>query len=217
MANNLINEYDWRFKIKTPLLKVRVGKIDIPEEVLRKVTRAALNRTVKKANTLASRKVREVYNIKAQDLKNFVKFKYADSNNSESQLIVRERKLPFDYFPFRKIRIGRTKYGKDVFGAEVKVKKGKGYTKLKRFVATMPSGKVSIFEREKGYRHRQPTKGPKAISGVLHGLKIHKVLTVGPTKMYEKEGEAAIRKVFKEDLTKIFKSQLEFRLTRKNK
>jgi hypothetical protein len=135
-----------------------------------------------------------VYNIKAKDIKKYTKIRRATGANPSAELTIKGQRLPVYAFGPRKTAKGIT----------VKIKK-KGGRKLipSSFVATMPSGKISV------YRRRQ--KGSKLVPR----LPIDLLTTLDPPKMFEKEGDAAIKKVANLELPKIFADQLKFRLMKK--
>jgi hypothetical protein len=169
---------------------------------VRNATRSAINKTLRKAFTAASRKVRQVYVIKAADFKKFTKINNATNANPEAQLKIRSKKgLPIDVFTPRPVSAGVT----------VKIKKTGGRKLIRgRFFATMPSGLISVFERSPQWRHRRPTRGPKARGKILHGLPIERLYTIDPAKMFEVEGESVLKSSINTDLRRIFESQLNF-------
>jgi hypothetical protein len=165
--------------------------VDIPESVLRAATRGALNRAIRRAFTESSRKVREVYNVKAKDVKKYTKIRRATGANPSAELRIKGQRLPVMVFGARQT----------AKGVSVRIKK-KGGRKLIRsaFIRTLKSGKTSVFRRRQ--------KGSKLVPR----LPIDLLTTLDPPKMFEKEGDAAIKKVANLELPRIFADQLKFRL-----
>jgi hypothetical protein len=168
--------------------------VDIPESVLRAAARGALNRAIRRAFTESSRKVREVYNIKAKDIKKYTRIRRATGANPSAELTIKGQRLPVYVFAAKK----------HPKGVMVKIKK-RGGRKLipSAFITTLKSGKTSVFRRKK--------KGEKLVPR----LPIELLTTVDVPKMYEKEGDAAIKKVANLELPRIFADQLKFRLMKK--
>jgi hypothetical protein len=161
---------------------------------VRSATRSAINKTLRKAFAAASRKVREIYNIKAGDLRKYTKIRRATNIRPDAEIRVRGQRLPVFLFAAKP----KPK------GVMVKIKK-KGGRKLieSAFIETMPSGKRSVFRRKE--------KTP----GILVGrLPIRLLTTLDPVKMFEQEGEKEIRKTVNENLRHLFESELKFYLSK---
>ena len=142
------------------------------DKTLRSAVRSAANKLIRRGRTATSKRVREVYNIKASDLKNYTKVKKATNSNPTAAIIISGRPIPLILFSAKQNKRG----------VSVRVKKTTGRKIIQSsFIATMPSGKIQVWMR----------KGAKR-------LPIKQLLSVSPPKMYEKEGE----KVFKELISK---------------
>ncbi len=108
-------------------------------KVVQNATRSALNKTIKKAGTVASREIRQSYNIKKKELdKRTMKIIRARVSNLTAEIYVMGRPLSLAKFGARQTKQGVT----------LKTKKG-GRRILKRhhFLATMKSGHRGVYKQ----------------------------------------------------------------------
>jgi len=169
------------------IIKIQNAQKMIP--AMKRGIASAVNKVMRKAYTASSKKVREVYNIKARDLKSKTKFNRAHINKSTSSFSVSGGRLKLLYFQ------AKDNYPK---GVTVKVKKTSGRKRLPdAFIERMPSGHVNVFRRKGKAR-----------------LPLESLTTVGPVKMYEKEGEKVVEEVINRDLDNTIQHEIDFKLSR---
>lgn len=183
----------------------------------RKATRSAVNKTAAKSFTAASRKVREVYNIKAGDLKKYVKIRPARGEVYENEIrVASKRRIPLHAFgprvKLREIVIRRKKdraeWSQRMQFVSVKVKKAGGYKPVeKTFTAKMRSGHVGIFERAENWRHRLPVKNSGRAAS---GLPIREKFGPGMVTLFEKEGEPQLIETYDREISIIFERELKY-------
>lgn len=150
--------------------------------------RSAINKILIQGRNIASRKVRDVYNVKAKILKDNTVIRRASNRSLEGQLIIRGRKLPLIAFGARKVRRGTT----------VRVKKSSGRKLIRHaFIATMPSGKVHVWMR----------RGPGR-------LPIDAKFTISPAGMFENEGVKAFEDLMQRKLPATIDHELQYYLER---
>jgi len=77
-------------------------------DIINKAITRALNRAAKSAVVIGSRKIREIYNIKAVDIKKAVKIRKATLRNTEAELQITGEPIPFKYFGAKQTRKGVT-------------------------------------------------------------------------------------------------------------
>lgn len=194
-------------------------EIDI--KATKKATRSAINKTAAKSFTAASRKVREVYNIKAGDLKKYVKIRPARGEVFENEIkVTSKRRIPLHVFgprvKMQEIIIRRKKdraeWSQRMQFVSVKVKKAGGYKPVeKTFVRRMKSGHVGIFERAEGWRHRPPIKNS---SRDISGLPIKEKFGPGMVTLFEKEGEPELISIYDREISNIFERELRYYMGR---
>lgn len=190
---------------------------------IKKAVRSAVNKAAAKASTAASRAVRDIYNIKAGDLKKYVTNRPAQGERYEHIIrVASERRIPLYVFGTKAalreitIRRGRAAWQQKMQFINVKVKKAGGYKPVtKTFIAKMQSGHIGIFERDaQMWRHRKPVKNSRRKSS---GLPIAEKLGPGAVTLYEKEGEPALIQTYDRDIYDIFNRELQFYIEREVK
>jgi hypothetical protein len=97
----------------------------------------ALNHTAAKAQTAANKTIREVYNIKARDVRRAMRMVRARPNYPQARIDITGAPLPLLAFGARQLRTG----------VSVAVKKGERKKVQRAFVQTMPSGHKGVFAR----------------------------------------------------------------------
>jgi hypothetical protein len=134
-----------------------------------------INEAVRKSRTLASRGIRDAYNITAADVRPALKTKLSRPDKLVGELDASAPMLPLIDF-----MVGgqRKSVGPVQPGARVSVLLGSQKTILNSFVATMKTGYVGIFER---------VPGQKTSAG---HEKIKQLFTIGPGIMlgYQRAG-----------------------------
>jgi hypothetical protein len=149
-----------------------------------------VNRLIVKGRKRATQKVREVYNVKAGDLKQSTRIYRARRARPEALLVISGKKMPLILFGARQRAKGTT----------VRVKKTAGRKLIRSaFIATMKSGKIQVWMRKGKSR-----------------LPIRQMFTVSPPKMFEKEGETAFQDIIAKEMSPTFKRELDFYLSRIN-
>lgn len=104
----------------------------------------ALNRTARGARTEASRAIRERYIVKARDVSNALKFRYARRGRHQAVLQFSGRSIPLAKFQVRSRAVRRI-YRQ----AHARVLRGGAYKPITGgFLATMRSGHKGVFVRE---------------------------------------------------------------------
>jgi len=147
-----------------------------------------VNRLIVTGRKRATQKVREVYNVKAGDLKQSTRIYRARRAKPEALLVISGKKMPVILFGARQ----RAK------GTSVRIKKTEGRKLIRHaFIATMKSGKIQVWMRKGTAR-----------------LPIKQLFTVSPPKMFEKEGEKAFQDIIEKEMSPTFKRELEFYLSR---
>jgi hypothetical protein len=161
-----------------------MGIIANIDKALNQAAVSTANKMIRKGNTAANKKVREVYNIKTATLNKYTKVYRASKIRPDAQIVIRGRRMPLFGFGARQTRRGVT----------IRVKRTTGRrTVLHAFIAQMPSGHQGIFIRK--------TKGR---------LPIRELYTVSPAKMFEVEGEKAFKEIIDRDVGKTFDHELQF-------
>lgn len=158
------------------------------DKALNDAVRRTVNKLIVKGRNVASRKVREVYNIKASDLKKHTKIRRATRGSPEAQIIIRGKKIPVFAFGARQTRRGVT----------IRIKKSGGRKTIEHaFIAQMSSGHTGVFVRV----------GAKRVP-------IRELMSISPAKMFELEGERELKKLVERELGSTFKHELDFSLGR---
>ena len=151
----------------------------LDDEIYVKALGRSLNRTKTKFKSSTTRKVRETYNIKAKELKKYIKLK--KTGNLEWRFIVESSPLGLEKFKARQTKSGVSFY----------VKKGHTVKLRNAFLAKDKNGNIRVFERETKKR-----------------LPINRFFTLSPTQMFNekilekgfKEAEETFEKEFKHNL-----------------
>ncbi len=160
---------------------MQVNSID---RIFKKAARSTVNKLLRRGRTLMSKQVRQVYNIKAGDLKKYTKMHRATNANAAGAIVISGNPMPLILFGAKQNRRGTS----------VRVKKTTGRRTIGgAFIATMPSGKIQVWMRH----------GPGR-------LPIRQLLTVSPPKMYEREGEKHFQSLVEKDAAKTLRHELEF-------
>lgn len=147
-----------------------------------KATRSAMNKVIKKASVAASRKVREVYNIKASQLNKYIKIYKYNSRTGQAAFVVKGRPVRLIHFSARQNKKG----------VSVKVRKDRGRRLLKsHFIAR--STVEHVWRRES--KSRYPIKP---------------LFTIAPSKMFEVEGAKALEDIIKSKAGEMYEHELVF-------
>ena len=167
-------------------MKVRAFR-DIKREMA-KAQRSATNKLMRKASVAASKKVREVYVIKARDLKQFTKIRRASGSRSTATLIITGSPIGLIHFGPKQVRRG----------VSVRIKKTSGRKVVKSaFIEVMPSGHIGVFQRVGKGR-----------------LPIKELKTLSPIKMYEVEGVRAFENIVLRDARTLLNREMKYYMGR---
>lgn len=164
----------------------------------------AINHTLAKAKTAASRDIRSEYNVKAKELKSALAINKASRKWHEGMLIATGRPLPLIAFGARQTRKGVT----------VNVM---GQRKLVRgaFIATMQSGHRGAFARGK-YSGYQFEFRNKRIKKQGNDLAINELTTTSVPKMMQNNAVlTALQKGLEQDFPARLEHEMSRLLTRK--
>ena len=156
------------------------------DKALTNAGRSALNKIIRKAKTATSRRVREVYNIKAKDLNQYIKVFRATNSNLEATLMITGKRIPLHLFGMRK----------SSRGVSVLVKKTSG----RKIVA-------HAFTNEKLGEGIWKRKGKPRFP-------VRRLKTLSAPKMYEQEAVIVFEKLTKEELGKTMKHELTYYLSK---
>ncbi len=163
-------------------------KVNNIDKAMQSAARSTVNKLINRGRVRASKRVREKYNIKATALRASTKTHRATNRNPAATLIVRGRMMPVILFSAKQNRRG----------VSVRIIKESGRKTIKSaFIATMPSGKSQVWMRSGGPR-----------------LPIKQIVTLSPAKMFEKEGEKAIKSLILNEMGKTFKHELNHFISR---
>lgn len=170
-----------------------------------KATNSALNKIAQQGITAGSKAVREVYNIKARDLK--AKIVRIKAKNGKAEVIVRGDLISLHYFGGKQQVVNKN--GRKYLGATVKVKKTGGRKLVNgAFIATMPNGGNGIFKRKDKAktisRNQRDSKGrPKR-----NRLPIERLHSIKYVNMFNALGVKEIEKIFEEKFGTVFIKEL---------
>lgn len=175
-----------------------------------KATVSALNKIGSQATTQAKRKVRGVYNIKAKDLSASIKLiraKSGLSGNEQLFAVLKGSGDPLSLYKFSPspkeppVQKGVPLKSRKRRKVTVKVLRQGGRKRLKNaFVARIKGAKTpSIYARE----------GKKR-------LPIKRLLTVGPAKMFEKQGIPAAQQIVRKKGKDIMLHEIDYYLKRES-
>lgn len=130
-------------------VKIDTKELERVEEMLssipkgmEKATSAAINRTLQSTKTLATRKVREIYDVKAEVARGTISLKRASNSNPYGAMISRGTPIPLIKFKINPNKPNPARR-KPIFAS---VKKSGGTLKS-AFVASFDSGHTGVFER----------------------------------------------------------------------
>jgi len=148
--------------------------------------RSTINKLLNKGQTAANKKVREVYNVKAKDLRDRTIIKRATNSRVEGFLIVRGRRMPVVVFGARQTKRG----------VSVLIKRTGGRKLIKSsFLAQMKSGHLGVYQRLGNKR-----------------LPIKELFTIDIAKMYEVEGSTILQGMVEREGSKLLKNEMKFYL-----
>ena len=159
-----------------------------------------INNLIAKGKTATSKKVRQVYNIKAKELNKHIKIRKANKSNKEARIIATGR--PMKLYLFTTAASRKNPKSK----VKVKIKKGRGTRPLPHsFIARMETGHINVWIREGAKRimTRGRSKGRK-----LQPIKGQ--YTVSVAQMYEKESDKTFQDLIKRDIDKTFDVNFKF-------
>lgn len=159
-----------QFEIDEGMLQAVELKLKNMRNQAPNVLKMAVNDTARKTKTLISKEVRKEYIIKASDVNQASKQKFATKTKPIATLYYFSPVLPvYKYFKAKAGKLGKGRYynptlkimmtGKGGSPASVKVKKSSAINKvilseggidLKAFIATMSSGHTGVFQRQFG-------------------------------------------------------------------
>lgn len=163
---------------------------------------SALNKTMTKAQTDANKKVREIYNIKASDLKSKVKFKKASLNNAVSSFSVTGSR-------FTLLRFAT---GQNAKGVSVKIRKDRGTRTILHAFLGVTKGRLQVLSRYSEGKLILPRK--KNRKWGEPDLPIEVLTTTGPVKMFAKEAEPAVEKSINKNLFPLIDHEIGYRLSK---
>lgn len=107
------------------------------ERVIATAAARALNRAAVSTRAQAVREIRERYNIKAGAARAQMRIERASRSRLTAAVVVSGRPIPLIEFAARRVAAG----------VSVEVRRGRRLTLRGRFIATMKSGHVGVFER----------------------------------------------------------------------
>ena len=115
---------------------IRKAYGDVSKKAFRRQAARALNHTAAKAKTGVAREIRKEYSIKSREIKRQILIRRASAVNLVARVSTRGASLPLSAFPHSQNRRG----------VSVKIRKRREVIQ-KAFVATLRSGKKSVFAR----------------------------------------------------------------------
>ena len=163
-----------------------------------RAARRVINRLLTRGRKIGGQRVRAKYAIKASDFNKSTIIRRIAGAALEGQLIIRGRPLRVYYFGAREVARGTT----------IRIKKSGGRKLIRSaFIATMPSGLIQVWVRdgEKRIMQRGRYRGQAR-------QPIRQLFTIGPAKMFEVEGEAAVKDLIEKEAGPMFRKELEFYL-----
>lgn len=164
-----------------------------------------MNKTVVSTRGKVIDFIRQVYNLKKQDLMKISRVKKMKSKDQTVKIMFDEKPIPLVKFGGKWNRMaGRGKNRARSAGASAAVKKGQRKTFAGTFIATMKSGHVGIWKRVEGTK----TKGGKEKLKQYWGAS-------GGQLFYSSKAKAFMQKYFGEELRKQMKIALNYLRTKK--
>ena len=173
-------------------------------DLYRKAMRKTINDLMTRSSNTAKKHVRSRYNIKVKQLNRYINVRKASGNNLEARFSVRSRRVSlFNFISKSSISSSIKSKRRGRRPVKVKVLKQSGMYKLRHaFVMIGKSGNIGIFER---------VVGVKSSTGKD---KIKRLSTVGPAKMFEKEGVPLMQRYVDENSGRIFKQNFDYYIGR---
>jgi len=166
-------------QIKLELKGIEKFKELTDNKLFGKVLGRTLKRTTTKFKTTTVKEVRQTYNIKAKDLKQYIKLK--KEGDLEFRFIVQGKTLGLEKFKPRQTKSGVT----------ITVKKGQRFKLAHVFLAKDKNGNIRVFERE--------TKKRMPITR-LFSLSVPQMFNEKILEKGIKEAEQTFEKEFKHNL-----------------
>jgi len=164
-------------KVELKGLKEISGMLD--KKILGKVTGRTLKRTATKFKTVTIKEVRKTYNIRAKDLKEYIKLK--KTGDMEYRFNIQGKTLGLEKFKARQTKRG----------VSVMVKRGQRFKLSHAFLAKDSNGNIRVFERE--------TKKRMPITR-LFSLSVPQMFNEKILKKGMKEANETFEKEFKHNL-----------------
>lgn len=200
--------------IRSNIAQVQAGFGELAEGLQEKAIARALNRAGDQSVTEASRRIREIYSIKAQDVKRQFRVIRRPAKGGVLRFTVRffGERIPLIAFGANETRKGIT----------VRVKRGGGGRQLiaHAFKARMKSGHIGVFLRAAGGKGLDrpsrfgPGSGTKGRRWGAPDSPITELFTLDvPTMFNAPKVTAAVVRMASESFTRNFEQQLKF-LTR---
>ncbi len=155
----------------------------------------SLNAITKKAMTAGNKETRGKYNIKAGDLKSYMRMKRASNNSGKLRTVVKLSSGSVAMYKFGgQSFVAKTKGAKRYFGASAKPLKTKRRTKYKgAFPAVMSNGHLGIYRESKSRRSRKTGRAA-----------IQELRMITPTSMFEGLGSDAMYEYVDDNLLDVF-------------
>ncbi len=169
------------------IINIPIENAHIIIPALKRAIASAQNKVMRKASTAGGKSVREVYKIKAKDIKPEITFSKANINNSVSAINVGTSRIKLLFFSAQETDKG----------IQVEIKKGNREIIRSAFIEKMPQGHVNVFARKGKSR-----------------LPIKSLTTLGIGKMFEVQGVDAIEKSINANWIRILDHELDFRLSK---
>jgi len=123
-------------ELKVELKGVKELSEGLDDKLLGKITGRTMKRTATKFKTFTTQQVRKNYNIKAKDLKEYIKLKKV--GNGGYKFIIQGKTLGLEKFKARQTKSG----------VSVMIKKGNRIKLSHAFLAKDSNGNIRVFERE---------------------------------------------------------------------
>lgn len=173
-------------------------------DLYRKAMRKTINDLMTRSSNTAKKHVRSRYNIKVKQLNRYINVRKASGNNLEARFSVRSRRVSlFNFISKSSISSSIKSKRRGRRPVKVKVLKQSDMHELRHaFVMIGKSGNIGIFER---------VVGVKSSTGKD---KIKRLNTVGPVKMFEKEGVPLMQRYVDENSSRIFKQNFDYYIGR---
>lgn len=162
--------------------------------------RRTINELLRKVRTQSTKRVRQVYNIPAAEMKKSFTLTFAKNRNPEGLVRIRAKRLPLDIFAPRPRKV-QTKRGVR-YGVSVRVKKSSGRKLVTGgFVGKFKSGKTIYTRTDKAINQKKR-------------FPIQRKYTLSPAKMFTKEAEKGMFQLIEKEMPELFHRNLQFFLRR---